>query len=338
MSFKALVGNERNKEVLQRLFERKRLGATFIFSGPEGVGKRQFALTLAKSANCVHAGSGSNDSCDECPSCHRVGLGTHSDVVTVRPDGNFIKVGQARELARELHFRPREGTQRFFIIDEADRLREEAASALLKTLEEPPLTSTILLITSRPSSLLPTVLSRAQRITFSALSLREMEDYLIRTFRRPQDESSLLARLTEGRIGQATAVDLAEYKKERRELIELLELLAGDDEVNAGPHPRRVRLMKAAEHFAKLDRPSFEKMLNMLTRLLRDLLIFAAGGPESEITNVDEQSRLAGLARAATLTRVIAWSEKFNELRENLIVNVNLRVALDGIFQFEFKL
>ena len=300
------------------------------------MGKRQFALSLAKSANCAHAGSGSNDSCDDCPSCHRIELGTHSDVVTLRPDGNFIKVGQARELARELYFRPREGAQRFFIIDEADRLREEAASALLKTLEEPPLTSTILLITSRPSSLLPTVLSRAQRIPFSALSLAAMEDYLIRTFRRPQDESSLLARLTEGRIGQATAIDLAEYKKERRELIELLELLAGDDvgnAVNAGPQPRRVRLIRAAEHFGKLDRPSFEKMLNLLTRLLRDLLILAAGGPETEITNIDEHSRLAALARTATLTRVIAWSEKFNELRENLIVNVNLRVALDGIFQ-----
>ncbi len=235
MSFKSLVGNERNKEILKRLLERKRLGATFIFSGPEGVGKRQFALTLAKSANCAQRDSGSNDSCDECPSCHRIELGTHSDVVTVRPDGNFIKVDQARELARELYFRPREGAQRFFIIDEADRLREKAASALLKTLEEPPLTSTILLITSRPSSLLPTVLSRAQRIPFSALSLAEMEAYLIRTFRRPQDESSLLARLTEGRIGQATAIDLAEYKKERRELIELLELLAGDDERQCRP-------------------------------------------------------------------------------------------------------
>ncbi len=62
---------------------------------------------------------------------------------------------------------------------------------------------------------------------------------------------------------------------------------------NAGPQPRRVRLIKAAEHFGKLDRPSFEKMLNMLTRLLRDLLILASGGPESEITNIDEHSRLA---------------------------------------------
>jgi DNA polymerase III subunit delta' len=333
MSFKTLVGNERNKEILKRLLQQKRLGATFVFSGPEGVGKRQFALTLAKSANCAHANSGTYDSCDECPSCQRIGLGTHSDVVTVRPDGNFIKVDQARDLARELFFRPREGVQRFFIIDEADRLREEAASALLKTLEEPPLTSTIMLITSRPASLLSTVLSRAQRIPFSALSHSEMETYLTRNFRRPQEESALLARVTEGRIGQATAIDLSVYRKERRELLELIELLAGNEESNASAQPRRVRLMKAAEHFGKLDRPSFEKMLNLLIRLLRDLLILAANGPESEITNIDERETLARLAHTATLEKVIYWSEKLSDLRENLIVNVNLRIALDDIFQ-----
>jgi DNA polymerase-3 subunit delta' len=155
MSFKSLIGNDRNKRILKRIAERHRFGATYLFTGPEGIGKRQFALTFAKAANCAELG---DDSCDKCPSCHRIDEGTHSDVVTVRPDGNFIKIGQARDVAREIFFRPREGKQRFFIIDDAERLREEAESALLKTLEEPPPTSTIVLVTSRPSSLLPTVL------------------------------------------------------------------------------------------------------------------------------------------------------------------------------------
>src|SRR5262245_43420825 len=134
MSFAKLVGNRRNKEILQRLLKNGRVNSTLIFAGPDGVGKRQFALTFAKAVNCHKAPAASAvpiasavmDSCDECSVCRRIDAGAYGDVAVIRPDGQFIKIAQTREMAEEVYYRPREGRQRFFIIDEADRLREEA--------------------------------------------------------------------------------------------------------------------------------------------------------------------------------------------------------------------
>lgn len=324
MSFAHLLGNERNKRILQRLLESGRLSATLIFAGLDGIGKRQFALTLAKAANCHKAPAGgfANDSCDECPACKRIEAGTHGDVVTIQADGQFIKIGQTREISEEVYYHPREGRQRFFIIDEADRLREEAANSLLKTLEEPPPTSTIILLTSRPNSLLQTIRSRSQRLNFSPLSIAEMEKFLAENYPRPAPDIGLLARVTEGRVGQATAFDLSIYKQERRALMELLELLAAGQD--------RVRLLKAAEHFGKKEREDFERQLSLMTLLMRDLFLLAAAEAPDGIINIDESERLQKLAARTGLRKVMAWSAKFNEIRKNLRFNINRQIALEA--------
>lgn len=325
MAFDKLIGNERNKQILQRLLQRGRISSTLIFAGPDGVGKRQFALTVAKAANCHRAPSDgcAIDSCDECPVCRRIDAETYGDVTTVRPDGQYIKIAQTRQLAAEVYFRPREGKQRFFIIDEAERLREEAANSLLKTLEEPPPTSTIILLTARPDALLVTIRSRAQRLNFTPLAVAEMEKYLAENYPRPAADNALLARVTGGRIGQATAFDLSVYRQERRTLIELLDLLA-----TGGNRPR---LLKAAEFLGKKEREDFEKELELLTMLLRDLLLLAGGQSSAQIVNIDAVDRLQPLAAKVGLPRVITWSEQLNELRRNLRININRQVAMEAL-------
>jgi DNA polymerase-3 subunit delta' len=325
MSFATLLGNERNKQILQRLLGGGRVSATLIFAGPDGVGKRQFALTMAKAANCQKAppGTFAIDSCDGCPVCRRTDAGAYGDVTTIQPDGQFIKIAQTRAVAEEVYYHPREGRQRFFIINEADRLREEAANSLLKTLEEPPPTSTILLITSRPNSLLQTIRSRAQRLNFSPLSIAEMEKFLTANYPRPAADTQLLARVTEGRIGQATAFDLSVYRQERRTLIELLELLASGQ--------NRFRLIKAAEYIGKKERDEFERELRLLTTLLRDLFLLAAGSSREAITNIDVADRLEPLAARAGLHRLTVWSGKFDEVRKRLRVNINRQIAMEAV-------
>lgn len=324
MSFATLIGNERNKRILQRLIERGRVNSTLIFAGPEGVGKRQFALTLAKAVNCRKAPAGgfALDSCDECPVCRRIDDGSYSDVLTLRPDGQFIKIVQTRALAEEVYTRPREGRQRFFIIDEADRLREEAANSLLKTLEEPPPTATIILITARPDALLLTIRSRAQRLNFTPLSVAEMEQFLTENYPRPKPDTALLARLTEGRIGQATAFDLSVYRQERRTLVELLELLAAGE--------NRFRLLKAAEYLGKKEREDFERELTLLTSLLRDLFLLASGKGGDSIINIDVADRLVPLAQKIGLKRLVTWIEKFDQLRAGLRINLNRQLATEA--------
>ena len=324
MSFAKLIGNERNKRILQRMLTNGRVSGTLIFAGPDGVGKRQFALTLAKATNCQKAPGNSfaTDSCDDCAVCRRIDEGVYGDVTTIQPDGQYIKIAQTRELAEEVYYRPREGRQRFFIIDEADRLRDEAANSLLKTLEEPPPTSTLILLTSRPNSLLQTIRSRSQRISFAPLPIAEMERFLTENYPRPAADTALLARVSEGRIGQATAFDLSVYRQERRTLIELLELMArGQD---------RFRLLKAAEYIGKKERDEFEKELDLLISILRDVFLLSGGSSHDQIINVDVADRLQQLAAKIGLQRVMSWSEKISEVRKNLRVNINRQVAMEA--------
>jgi DNA polymerase-3 subunit delta' len=322
MSFSTLIGNDRNKQILQRLLRRGDLGMTLIFAGAEGVGKRQFALTLAKAANCQKPPQTNDDSCDACPVCERIQTNSYSDVMTIQPDGAYIKIAQTRALTDDVQVRPREGRQRFFLIDEADRLREEAANSLLKTLEEPPPTSTIILLTSRPDALLPTIRSRAQRMNFAPLSIAEMEAYLAKTTPRALPDTQLLARLTGGRIGQATTIDLSDYRRERREMLELLELLAAGN--------NKYRLLKAAEHYGKQERAAFERMLHLLLNVLRDVFLVAASGSEAKVVNTDVTDKLQSLTEKIGVVRLMDWIKKFDELRRNLNININRQVATEA--------
>ena len=322
--FSSLVGNSTNREILRRLVKRERFGATFIFAGPDGVGKRQFALAFAKTANCQNPTS-ETDSCDRCPSCFRIEQQAHPDVRILEPnEKGIIKVDAAREFAKEIRFRPYEGRQRFFLINESERFREEAANALLKTLEEPPPTSNIILLTARPDTLLPTVRSRSQQLSFAPLPLAEMEKY-IAAQGRPKAEIALLARLSEGSIGQLSSIDLTDYRRERREVMEVAELLADDGS--------RYRLMKAAEYIGKQEKDLFEKKLDLLMKILRDIMLLASGKGRDEIINIDEAEKLDMLAKKIGWPRLRAWIEGFNELRFNLVVNINRQVAMDGLLQ-----
>ncbi|MFM8395254.1 MAG: ATP-binding protein [Acidobacteriota bacterium] len=326
MSFATLAGNERNKQVIQRLLGRGagQIGRTLIFAGPAGIGKRQFALTMAKASNCLEARSDQPpDSCDQCPTCRRIDEGTYGDVAVVVPDGQFIRIAQTRAMNEEVFYLPREGRQRYFIIDDADRLREESANSLLKTLEEPPPTSTIILISARPDSLLPTIRSRAQRLNFTPLDLPAIETFLAAHYPRPREENALLARLSGGCIGAALAIDLSVYRQERRILLELLELLA--------ENRQRHRILKAAEYVAKKEKSDFEAAIDAVNGLLRDLVVLSATADTTGVVNIDLADRLKDLALRLGTRRLILWFEQFNVLRRQLRVNVNRQLATEAL-------
>jgi DNA polymerase III gamma/tau subunit len=132
----------------------------------------------------------------------------------------------------------------------------------------------------------------------------------------------LLARLTGGRIGQAATVDLSEYRRERREMLELLELLATGN--------NKYRLVKAAEYYGKQEREAFERMLNLLLYLLRDVFLVAASGADANVVNTDVTDRLQSLADKIGVSRLMDWIKKFDELRSHLHININRQVATEA--------
>ncbi|MCA1557968.1 MAG: DNA polymerase III subunit delta' [Acidobacteria bacterium] len=339
--FDKLAGNERGKDVLRQMLKRGRVPGALLFVGEDGVGKRLFALELAKAMNCREPKT--LEACDECPACHRIQKSTfppydsedddkkrviwseHIDVGMVRPYKRIIRVEPMRELEREANYRPLEGRARFFIIEDAERLNESSSNALLKTLEEPPETSHIILLTSRPAALLPTIRSRCQTIRFAPLGVEEMEKHLVSERRMPPTEANLLAHVARGSLGRAVNTDLAAYRERRDAMLEVLSALALTED--------RARLLRIAEEMNDARRKEeYEPRLDVLEMLVHDVWALRLSAPPERVVNQEVHEQLKKISERVTSRRAARWITEIETLRGQLTVNVNRKVATDALF------
>jgi len=336
--FDQIVGNERARDVLRRMLEQRRVPGAIIFAGEEGVGKMLFAVELAKALNCRTPRG--IEACDTCSACLRIprfappptnkddfgkhiSWSEHKDVALVRLEKAVITVTQAREVERECNYRPQEGSARIFIIEEADKLNDSSGNALLKTLEEVSPTAHLILITARPASLLPTIRSRCQFIRFAPLTASEIEAYLVKHKQRAGAEARLAAQLAQGRLGRALSLNLDEYRQQRDAMLVVLEALAA--------RPDRVQLLRAAEDLSDAKRKDdYEPSLDALELLIHDAWRLALN-PQAEIVNEDIRDRLMRLSGGVTNRRFTAWLARIENLRAQLAVNVNRRIATDAL-------
>lgn len=150
----------------------------YLFVGYDDAGGASVAFTVAKALNCCRDAP-HEAPCGTCPACRKIESGNHPDVKFVRPDGNFLKINQIREIKRGTSYKPYEGRWKIWIIEDSDKMTEEAANSLLKVLEEPPGDTVIILLSSNPSALLPTVVSRCQIVHLAGESSR-VEDVTLR--------------------------------------------------------------------------------------------------------------------------------------------------------------
>src|SRR6187455_1879035 len=176
MPLTEIIGHAPIVALLRQAVALERVPQSLLFAGPEGVGKRATAVALAQAINCpVRRASQNDDACGTCPTCQRIARGQHSDVVAIdRGDDSIIKLKLLRERVLDaVGYRPFEGLRRVFVIA-ADDLREDSQDALLKTLEEPPPSAVLILISAYPGTLLETVQSRCRRLRFGPLNERDV--------------------------------------------------------------------------------------------------------------------------------------------------------------------
>ena len=180
MAFKDFPEPTQGVQLLQRSLARGRLGHAYLFSGDQLEELELLARTLAKTLNCqnpVKISGAATDCCDECPSCRKIENGTHADIHWARPESKsrIITVDQTREIMREVQLKPTEATFKVAVICGADRLNVQAANSFLKTLEEPPANSVLILLSTEPSRILETILSRCLRLNFFGDGKRELD-------------------------------------------------------------------------------------------------------------------------------------------------------------------
>jgi len=301
MRLRDFVGNQQMVEILRR----GQLPQASLFTGPEGVGKKTLALSLAAMANCK--GDTEDDLCGTCSSCVKESAGHHPDIRLFEPHKNVIHIGEdsrdpntMRELNREVQFRPFEGRLRFFIIDQAETMTEKAANCILKTLEEPPETSRIILITSFPHRLLPTIRSRCQAFPFHPLGREEILPYL--EDHLTEDHLEMRASLAEGSIAVALGLALEETLEQRDRMLEVLTSWCGQESFEA-LYSQCEQLPLRSE---LKTREGVRRYLNLLQRLGEDLYFLQVDTPE-RIVNQDRLDDLQKLSEGVELN----WVREF---------------------------
>ena len=234
MSWHGIQGHDDVVEQFRRALARGRLASSFLFAGPAGVGKRTFALKLAQSMFCQTQPEESLDPCGTCASCSQVAANTHPDLDVVgKPDDKaFIPlellIGERERRRREglchnIAVKPAQGGRKIALIDDADYLNAEGANSLLKTLEEPPPRSVLILIGTSPAKQLPTIRSRCQLIRFRPLSIDVVADLLVsKGFVSDAAEARRLAQYSEGSLQRALELADPELWSFRNTLLERL--------------------------------------------------------------------------------------------------------------------
>jgi DNA polymerase-3 subunit delta' len=278
------------------------------------VGKRALALLVARGLLCE---GGPGEPCDACAICSRVARSIHPDVIVVQPETAAIKIEQVRDAVREISGRPFEGRARALVIDDAHAMTEQAMNALLKSLEEPPATSHVVLVTAAPHALLPTIRSRCQTLRFGRLPLHDLEAHLKERLGLDDAEARMRAALSEGSLGAALAFEAEGYRTLRDEVLAILEKM--DD---AGPGER----LQVAERLAEGEDPLLA--LTALRALLRDVAALRAGASAAGLLNADVAARLAGLVPTALGARAVELGDVVEETRdaiEGKISGTNLR-------------
>jgi DNA polymerase III subunit delta' len=339
--FDHLAGNQRVKDILRRMLAVGRVPGALLFAGEEGVGKKLFALELAKALNC-HTPEGV-EACDRCSSCVRISQSKfaeyaddkdnreklirsdHTDVALARPFNRLLRIGPMREIEQEANFRPFEGRARIFIIEEADKLNQFSANALLKTLEEPPSTSHLILLTSRPASLLPTIRSRCQMVRFAPLAPAEIEKHLLSGKQVSRSDARLLAFVSRGSIGRALAIDLESYRQQRQMMLDVVTALTLTND--------RARLLRASEEMNDAKRKEeYEPRLDVLATLIHDVWVLSLGATAEQVVNQDLSAQLSKMVSSVDSSRAARWLSQIEQHRRGLDVNINRKVATDALF------
>jgi DNA polymerase-3 subunit delta' len=193
-----IIGHKKQKEVLEKLAKGKNIPHALLFSGVEKIGKKKVALEFIKSIFCSKA----KGFCGECYSCRTIDSSNFPDLSIIEPKDRNIEIEEVRDLQNRLSFKSYNNSLKVGIINDAHLLRKDAQNALLKTLEEPKGDTVLILITSYPQILLPTIRSRLEEVKFGVISRSEIEDYLV-SLGADTEKAREIALISSGQIGKA---------------------------------------------------------------------------------------------------------------------------------------
>ena len=263
--WKKILGHRKQIEQLAAALQQKKTAHAYLFSGIEGIGKKQTAIGLAQGLNCPDE---KETPCGHCLSCQKIANGTHPDCTLIEPAGTSIKIDVIRELKQKIYLHPLEGKAKVVLIDQAEAMTEAAANALLKILEEPPRQTFFILISARPMQLLPTIRSRCQRLEFNPLTEQTIAEKLMQE-KMPKEEALKRAEISGGSLTTALQFDLALLEQTKEQLKQL------------GKKPAPSQIFNLSEMWAD-EEEKLPLILNALDQLWHRQILHTEDGAQME--------------------------------------------------------
>ncbi len=330
MSFREIIGQDEAIGILRGFIGKERVPHTLCFTGDEGIGKRFAALNFAMALNCegepsetdLFAADGADDpaespdevpdACGDCPSCRKIISGNHPDVHMLTPQGDSrqIRVSEVRQLEEALSFRPFEGQWKVAIVDDADRINEAAANAFLKTLEEPTEHSVIILVTSRPDMLLPTIRSRCQTVRFSPLPVEELGAFIESRGEGITDtEAVLRSRLSGGRPGLALSDDILQKRDWSFQVFK--KMIGSPDEDLWG------------------NKEEMEEWFDWSVMWMRDFAVYKVTGDQDLLINQDMKDEINEMVYSARFEDLLKLARELYDIKRKLSLNLNKQLTLN---------
>jgi len=314
MTFDQILGHARQKEILDRSLASGRLAHAYLFSGPDGVGKRLMALALARAIVC-HEQRG----CGDCQACRKIDHRNHPDLHVLEPDGNSIKIEQVRSLQKDLNLKPLEAPRKICLIEAADSMTLGAANALLKTLEEPRGDTLLILLSAHPNRLLETIRSRCQALPFTRHPNSRIQAQLEKQLDIDPTASHVLAALSEGSFKKAFGKDRELYLEERRKLLKTL----------TGLSPGSILpILDFAEQIAA-DKTVLPDILEIFQAFYRDVMIMLQGRGDDDLVNLDLKDTIERVSGRENIASVLAKLDALFAVRHQLDRNVNRQLAME---------
>ncbi len=320
MAFQNILGNSRVKTILSKSLQRNRVPHSLLFIGPDGVGKKEMALVVAKALNCLQK---TENSCEECTSCVAINKKNFPDVMEVSPQKDVIKIEQMRLLKSTTYLKPMVGKKRVFIISNAEKMSEEASNSLLKILEEPPSFSHIFLLTDNPYLILPTIKSRCQVLSFAPVFKEDIEKVLLEKGYETE-KARVISLVVHGNLRYALSLDWDDLLEKRQKAWQVFNALIKKENASV--------FLKEFSSSRFQERKDLEQIFEILSSFCRDIVVFKEEGDLSHLMNPDYGQDLRETSRHMSLEQALDFLSKIDYSLYALQKNLNVKLLMSSLF------
>ncbi|MCR4695549.1 MAG: DNA polymerase III subunit delta' [Pseudobutyrivibrio sp.] len=331
MSFSQIIGQEEAKSLLINAIKTEKTSHAYIFSGPKGSGKMMLAEAFAQMLLCENPG---DDACGQCHSCHQSISRNNPDIIYVSPEEGkaSLSVDIVREqINNNIVIKPYSGKYKVYIVDEAEKMNQQAQNALLKTIEEPPAYAIIILLTTNHNSFLQTILSRCVTIQMKTISDEAIKSHLTQKFQIVDYQSEIVASFAQGNLGKAIELATsADFQEIKEKTLSLVKRVGAMDEYEISQAVGEIKDLRDRDKKGEgnLSQPFVGQILDLITLWYRDVLLYKATADDSLLIYKEDSYDIKQLADTCTYHGLNEIFDTIDHTRKRLSANVNFELTI----------